>query len=110
MTSPPMPFDDVLRNPFVRKALEAGEERVGKVLGKLLSGEGLASGLQTIVAGATQARHGIEKGVSQALHAVNLPSRDDVAALKTKLEELEAMIDGLAERVDRDRGGDGGGE
>lgn len=100
-----MPWDDVLRNPWVRKALEAGEEQVGKVVGNLLSGEGLAGGLHTVASGASQARRTIEKGVAQALHAANLPSKDDVASLKRKLDELEAMIDGLAERVDRGRGG-----
>jgi hypothetical protein len=103
-----MPFDDVLKNPLLRKALEAGEEQVGKVMGKLLAGDGVASGLQSLLSGAAHARETFEKGVSQALHAVNLPSRDDVASLRRELEELEAMIDGLAERIDRDRG-DGGG-
>jgi uncharacterized membrane protein len=100
-----MPFDEVMRNPLLRKALEAGEERVAKVMGRLLSSEGVASGLQALVTRASQARETLEKGVSQALHAVNLPSKDDVASLRRKLEELEAMIDGLAERVDRERGG-----
>jgi hypothetical protein len=105
-----MPFDDVLKNPLLRKALEAGEERVGKVMGKLLASEGVANGLQTLLNGAAHARETLEKGVSQALHAANLPSKDDVAGLRRKLEELEAMIDGLAERVDRERGEDGPGE
>jgi hypothetical protein len=106
-----MPFDDVLKNPLLRKALEAGEEQVGRVMGKLLASEGVATGLQSLLSGAVHARQTLEKGVSQALHAVNLPSRDDVAAIRKKLEELEAMIDGLSERVDRDRenGGGGGG-
>jgi hypothetical protein len=104
-----MPFEDVLNNPLLRKAVEAGEQRVGRVVGKLLASEGVASGLQSLLSGAVHARETFEKGVSQALHAVNLPSRDDVAALRRKLEELEAMIDGLAERVDRDRGGGEGG-
>jgi hypothetical protein len=69
-----MPFDDLVRNPLLRKALAAGEERVSKVVGKLLA-------------------------------TANLPSKDDVATLRRKLEELEAMLDGLAERVDRGRGG-----
>ena len=98
-----MPFDDVRKNPLLRRALEAGEEQVGKVVGKLLANDGLASGLQTLLSGAAHARETLEKGVSQALHAVNLPSKDDVAGLRKKLEELEAMIDGLAERVERDR-------
>jgi hypothetical protein len=100
-----MAFDEVLKSALVRKALAEGEEQVGRIVGKLLSSEGVANGLQSLLSGAVQARQTLEKGVSQALHAVNLPSRDDVAALRRKLEELEAMIDGLAERVDRDRDG-----
>lgn len=105
-----MPFEDVLRNPLLRRAIEAGEEQVGRMVGKLLGNDGFASGLQTLLSGAAHARETFEKGVSQALHAVNLPSKDDVAALRKKLEELEAMIDGLAERVGRDRGGDADGD
>lgn len=99
-----MPFDAILGNPLLRKALQTGEEQVGKVVGKLLSNEGVATGVQTLISGAVQARATIERGVSQALHAANLPSRDDVDALRRKLDELEAMIDGLTERVDRERG------
>ena len=104
-----MLFDDVLKNPLLRKALEAGEEQVGKVVGKLLASEGLTGGVQTLVATAAQAKETLEKGVSQALHAANLPSRDDVAALKRRLEELESMLDGLAEKVGNGAGRPGGG-
>jgi hypothetical protein len=104
-----MPLDDVLKNPLLRKAIEAGEEQVGRVVGKLLASDGVATGLQSLLSGAAHARETLEKGVSQALHAVNLPSKDDVAALRKKLEELEAMIDGLAERVDRGGGDPRGG-
>ena len=106
-----MLFDDVLRNPAVRKAIAAGEERVGRAMGRLLGGEGVASGLQSLLSSAAQARETLEKGVARALHAANLPSRDDVASLQRKLAELEAMIDGLAARVEpqggpaRDAGG-----
>src|SRR5512146_3430673 len=101
-----MPFDAILGNPLLRKALQTGEEQVGKVVGKLLSNEGVATGVQTLISGAVQARATFERGVSQALHAANLPSRDDVDALRKKLDELEAMLDGLARKVDaRDGGG-----
>jgi polyhydroxyalkanoate synthesis regulator phasin len=104
-----MPFEGIRGNPLLRKALQAGEEQVGKVVGKLLSNEGVAAGVQTLISGAVQARATLERGVSQALHAANLPSRDDVDALRRKLDELEAMLDGLAEKVERERGGKGGG-
>ena len=108
-----MPLRDVLDNPLLQKALKAGEERAGKVVGKLLANERVATGVQTLLSGAVQARATFERGVAQALHAANLPSRDDVESLRRKLDELEAMIDGLAEKVDRGQGdgpGDGKGE
>ncbi len=98
-----MLFDRVLENPLLKKALEAGEEQVGRVMGKLLAG----GGLETLAATARQARETHERGVSQALHAANLPSKDDVAALKRRLAELEAMLDGLSEKVGREGGGRG---
>ena len=104
-----MLFDDVLRNPLVKKALEAGEEQVGKVVGKLLASDGLTGGFQSLVTTARQARETLERGVSQALHAANLPSKDDVAAMKRRLEELESMLDGLADKVGRGSGGRGEG-
>jgi regulator of protease activity HflC (stomatin/prohibitin superfamily) len=95
-----MLFDDLVKNnPLLRKALAAGEEQVGKAFGTLLASDGLSGGLRTLAAGAAQAKETLEKGVAQALHAANLPSKDDVAALKRRLEELEEMIDGLADRV-----------
>jgi hypothetical protein len=94
-----MILDDVLRNPALRRVLAAGEERVGKVVGRLLSSETVTTGLQGLVQSAAEARARIDRGVQQALRAANLPSREDLTALRRKLEELESMIDGLAERV-----------
>jgi hypothetical protein len=90
----------VLRNPVLKRALAAGEEGMGKVVGKLLASDRVTTGISGLVTSALQARETFERGVQQALHAANLPSRDDVTALKKKLEELESMIDGLSARVD----------
>jgi hypothetical protein len=100
-----MILDDVLRNPVLKKALQAGEERMGKVVGKLLASDRVSSGLSTLVSSALQAKTTFDKGVQQALHAANLPSKDDVAALKRRLDELESMIDGLSARVERPAAG-----
>jgi hypothetical protein len=115
-----MILDDVLRNPVLKKALEAGEQQVGKVVGRLLANDRVTSGLSSLVTSAVQAKQTFDRGVREALHAANLPSKDDVAALRKKLDELESMLDGLAAKVgdgaarggagDRGRGPDGEGD
>jgi hypothetical protein len=104
-----MILEDVLRNSALRRVLAAGEERMGKVVGRLLTSETITTGLQGLVTSALQARDTFDRGVQQALRAANLPSRSDVDALKRKLEELESMIDGLASRLPGDDGKHGGG-
>jgi ABC-type transporter Mla subunit MlaD len=96
-----MRLEDLVKNsPLLKKALAAGEAQVGKALGTLLASDGLSGGLRALASGAAQARDTLEKGVQQALHAANLPSRDDVAALRRRLDELETLLDGLAAKVD----------
>jgi hypothetical protein len=102
-----MLFDEVLRNPAVRRAIAAGEEQVGKAMGRLLASDRVTTGLQALLASAAQAKRSFDHGVTQALHAANLPSAGDVAALKKRLDDLEATLDGLAARVAKGRGARG---
>jgi len=87
-----MAWGDVLRHPALRKALQEGEERLGRTVGKLLADERVASGAQ--------------RGIARALRAANVPSRGDVESLRRRIEELEAMLEGLRKK---DRGGRGDG-
>ncbi len=105
-----MLIDDLLRNPMVKRALTAGEERVGKVLTQLLSSERVMQGVQTVVASALNAKSTLDRGVKTAMSAVNLPTTEDVEELRRKLGELEVLIDGLNDRVSgaaRDEGSPG---
>ncbi len=97
-------LDAILNHPAVKKARAAGEERVGKAVASLLSNERVIGGIQSLVATASHARETLESGVRRTLHAVNLPSTDDVEELKRKLGELETMVDRLAARVGQDSG------
>jgi hypothetical protein len=94
-------FDDLLKNPTLKKALAAGEERVGKAVAAVLGNEKVMAGVQRAVSSALEARAVVEKGVKTAMQAVNLPTTEDVAELKKRLAELESIIDGLAARLDR---------
>jgi polyhydroxyalkanoate synthesis regulator phasin len=95
-----MLFDDVLRNPVLKKALAAGEEQAGRVVGKLLSSEAVATGLQGLLNAASTARATFDAGLKTALKAANLPSAGEVQALKQKVDELEAIVEDLSSRLD----------
>ncbi len=94
-----MMIEDLLRNPVVKRALTAGEERMGKLVTQLLSSERVMHGVQTVVASALNAKSTFDRGVRTAMQAVNLPTTDDVEELRRKLSELEVLLDGLAARV-----------
>ncbi len=94
-----MMIDDLLRNPVVKRALTAGEERMGKLVTQLLSNERVMQGVQTVVASALNAKSTFDRGVKTAMQAVNLPTTEDVEELRRKLSELEVLLDGLAARV-----------
>ncbi|BDG08431.1 hypothetical protein [Anaeromyxobacter paludicola] len=94
-------LDEMMRHPAVKKALERGEERVGKLVTQLLSNEKFVSGLQSVVASALSAKTAVDRGVKRTLQAVNLPSTEDVEELRRKLSDLESMLDQLADRVEQ---------
>lgn len=95
-----MLFDGLLENPVLKKAIAAGEEQAGRVVGKLLSSDAVATGLQGLLQAASAARATFDAGVQSALKAANLPNAAEVQSLKQKIEELEALIDGLSARLD----------
>ncbi len=103
-----MIIDDLLKNPVVKRALTAGEERMGKLVTQLLSNERVMQGVQTVVASALNAKSTLDRGVKTAMQAVNLPTTEDVEELRRKLSELEVLLDGLAARVGAGGDAEGG--
>jgi hypothetical protein len=96
-----MILDDLLRNPAVKRAMSAGEERVGKLVTQLLASERVVHGVQSMLSSALTAKSTFDRGVRTALGAVSLPTTEEVDELRRKLTELEAMLDGIAAKVDR---------
>ena len=90
---------EILKNPAVKRALEMGEERMGRLVTQLLSNEKVMHGVQTVVSSALQAKSTFDRGVKSAMQAVNLPSADDLDDLRRKLSELESTVDGLSAKV-----------
>ena len=101
---------DALRNhPLVKKVLAAGEERLGEVVGRLISGRPPTATLEARLSRARGAREAVEGALRSALSAVNLPSSGDVKDLERRLGELESLIDALSARLAERGGGPGAG-
>jgi hypothetical protein len=93
-----MGIDDLMKNPMVKRALAAGEERMGRLVTQLLSNEKVMHRVETVVSSALTAKSTFDRGVKTAMQAVNLPTTEDLEELRSRLAELEAMLDGLAAR------------
>jgi len=100
-------LDALRHHPLVKKALAAGEERLGEVVGRLLAGRPPVAALETLLHRARGARESAERAVRAALGAVNLPSAGDVKELERRLAELESLIDALSARLSGRGGGPG---
>jgi len=88
-------------NPVMKKLVETGEVRIGKLAQQLLSNEKFVGAVQTIVAKTLQAKGTLDKSLRGALSAMNLPSTGDVEALKAKVEELERLLASVEGKLDK---------
>jgi polyhydroxyalkanoate synthesis regulator phasin len=94
-----MVFDELFKNPIVKQVIATGEEQASRAVGKLLTDERVARGLQEVLAAAAAARSTVESGLQAALHAANLPTAEELRTMRQRLEELEAQVEDLNARV-----------
>jgi hypothetical protein len=92
---------DMLRdNPVMRRLVETGEERIGKIAQQLLSNERFVAAIQTLVSRSLAAKGTVDKSLRTALAAMNLPSTGDLEILKNKVEDLERTLASVEDKVD----------
>jgi hypothetical protein len=87
-------------NPVVKRLVETGEERMGKLAQQLLSNDKFVTALQGVVAKTISAKGTWDKGLRGALAAMNLPSTADVDGLKAKVDELERLLSSVESKLD----------
>lgn len=84
---------------LVQQMLNLGEERMGEVLNQLLANETFVSAMQSAVSSSLSAKRTFDARIGSVLTAVNVPTLEDVAELKGKLEELEDVMAEIEDRV-----------
>ena len=86
-------------NAVLKKMIETGEERVGKIATQLLSNEKLMGALQKTVSAALEAKGLVERNVQSVLSTMNIPSAADVQRLQGKIDELERVFEALSAKI-----------
>jgi polyhydroxyalkanoate synthesis regulator phasin len=87
-------------NPMMKRLVETGEERMGRLVQQLLSNETFVATVQTIVSRSLAAKGTLDKSIRAALSAMNLPSASDLENVRTKVGDLERMISSLEAKID----------
>lgn len=87
-------------NPVMKKLVETGEERIGKIAQQLLSNEKFVSMVQGIVSRSLAAKGTLDTALRTALSAMNLPSTADVELLRSKVDDLEKLLASVEGKID----------
>ncbi|ATB28031.1 hypothetical protein [Melittangium boletus] len=87
-------------NPMVKKIVESGEERVGKLAQQLMANEKFVATVQTVVTRTLAAKGTLDSALRTALSAMNLPSTTDVEQLRSKVDDLERLLASVEAKVD----------
>lgn len=87
-------------NPVMKKLVETGEERVGKLAQQLLSNEKFVAAVQGLVSRSLAAKGTLDSALRSALSAMNLPSSADVESLRAKVDDLERLLSSVESKLD----------
>ncbi len=87
-------------NPVMKRLMETGEERVGKLAQQLLSNEKFVLAVQTLVSRTLAAKGTLDKSLRSALSAMNLPSTTDLESLQAKVEDVERLLGSVEKKLD----------
>ena len=88
-------------NPVVKKLVETGEERIGKLAQQLLSNERFVGAIQGLIQRTLSAKGTLDKSLRTALAAMNLPSSEDVESLRRKVDDIEGMLGRIEQKLDQ---------
>lgn len=85
----------------MKRLVETGEERIGKLAHQLLSNEKFVAAVQALVVRSLAAKGTLDKSLRSALSAMNLPSTADLELLRGKVEDLERLLSTIDGKVDQ---------
>lgn len=87
-------------NPIFKRMMTTGEEQLGRFASQLVSNERFMTSVQTAVSTALSAKGALDQQLASAMQAMHVPTRSDVKKVNDRLDELERIFEGLAQKVD----------
>ncbi len=87
-------------NPVMKRLVESGEERMGRIAQQLLSNEKFVAAIQTLVSRSLAAKGTVDKSLRAGLAAMNVPSTADLENLRRKVEDLEQLLASVEAKMD----------
>jgi len=87
-------------NPVMKRLVETGEERIGKITQQLLSNERFVAAEQSLVSRSLAAKGTLDKSLRATLSAMNVPSTADLENLRGKVDDLERTLSSVEGKMD----------
>lgn len=87
-------------NPMFKKMMASGEEQLGRIAKELIGNEKFVQTLQGAVTTAIEAKGLLDRQVANTLAQLHVPTTQDMQKLNERLDELERIFEGLAQKVD----------
>ena len=87
-------------NRMVKRLVESGEERIGRLAQQILSNDKFVAAVQNIVSRSLAAKGTLDRSLRTALAAINLPSSADLEGLSRKVDDLERLLSSVEGKVD----------
>jgi len=84
---------------IMNSILSLGEERMGELVSQLLKNESFVDAMQRAITSSLAAKKSVDRGLSGLYGALNVPTLDDVAELRAKLNEVEEAMGLIEERT-----------
>jgi len=86
---------------FWQRLVGVGEERIGAFVGEILSNPQVAEAIGKALSGAARTKGTVDRNMQMLLSTLNVPTRQDLAALNAKIEALQGSLVNLNIKLDR---------
>ncbi|MCP4504067.1 MAG: hypothetical protein GY822_29430 [Deltaproteobacteria bacterium] len=84
---------------IIKNILGLGEERMGEVVGQLMSNEGFVNAMQGALSSSLAAKRSVDKNMERVFTFWNVPTTGDLEQVQDKVNELDDIMKTIQDRL-----------